>query len=410
VLILWLAWAVMIAQTSCWLLRPFSSKVSHTPQQAIRVASRLLFSASTTKAPPRYTGFVVGRLGRQQQQQQRVRPLWLSTAASDGDERKRVLFLGTPDVAGTTLRTLYKATLEPDCAYRLVGVVTQPAKRRKRKGKVEPSPVGLVAEELGLTTLCPESAKDDGFLSVLENELMPDVCVTAAYGQYLPKRFLNIPKRGTLNIHPSLLPRWRGASPVQRSLEAGDNPVGVTVLFTVSKMDAGPIVAQQEISIDENDTATTVLPMLFGVGTQLLLDALPGVLARMIDSSEAELRVWNESAAVCHNRARGFSMWPQTYLTVRVGARPDPIRLKVLTTRVVASPPPPYNDDEKDAATARIIMPGPKKTSGLYVTCYDGSVLELVEVQPPTKRPFPARDFQNGYPDETICWVHPDEL
>lgn len=340
-----------------------------------------------------------------------------------------MLFLGTPDVAATTLRTLHEATLEPDCDYRLVGVVTQPAKRRKRKGKVEPSPVGFVAEELGLTMLCPESAKDDAFLSKLENELMPDVCITAAYGQYLPKRFLSIPKCGTLNIHPSLLPRWRGASPVQRSLEAGDNPVGVTVLFTVSKMDAGPIVAQQEVVIDENDTATTVLPMLFGVGTKLLLGALPGVLsgqvtmetatqqreedataARMIDSREAELRVWNESAAVCHNRARGFSMWPQTYLTVRVGTRPDPIRLKVLTTRVVDSPPPPSNDEENGAGTARIIVPGPKKTDGLYVTCYDGSVLELVEVQPPTKRPFPARDFQNGYPDETIRWVHPDEL
>ena len=96
-------------------------------------------------------------------------------------------------------------------------------------------------------------AKDPEFLTDLETNFRPDLCITAAYGQYLPKRFLAIPKYGTLNIHPSLLPRWRGASPVQRSLEAGDNPVGVSVLFTVSKMDAGPIVSQTEETIDEND-------------------------------------------------------------------------------------------------------------------------------------------------------------
>jgi methionyl-tRNA formyltransferase len=431
-IILWLTLGMMVAHASSWILKPLSSKAVHFSRQVTGVGCRLLFSVSATTAPSRCPRAVFfGRVGWQQQ---RARPVWLSTTAldvateDDSDKRKRVLFLGTPDVAATTLRTIHKATLEPNCEYRLVGVVTQPAKRRKRKGKVEPSPVGFVAEELGLVTLCPESAKDDDFLSVLENEVMPDVCITAAYGQYLPKRFLGIPKHGTLNIHPSLLPKWRGASPVQRSLEAGDNPVGVTVLFTVSKMDAGPIVAQQEVTIDENDTATIVLPMLFEVGTKLLLDALPSVLleqvtmetatqqredhataARMIDSSEAELRVWNETAAECHNRARGFSMWPQTFLTVRIGTRPDPIRLKVLTTRVVASPPPPQ-DDEKDATRARTIVPGPKKTDGLFVKCYDGSVLELVEVQPPTKRPFPARDFQNGYPDETIRWVHPDEL
>lgn len=396
----------------------------------------------------------------------RVSSLFSSVAGASEDEekvdrRKRLVFLGTPDVAATCLQRLHDASQHPDAPFQVVAVVTQPPTRRRRKGpSMEPSPVGRVANALGVPVLHPDSAKDDTFLTALENDFRPDVCVTAAYGQYLPKRFLNIPQCGTLNIHPSLLPKWRGASPVQRSLEAGDNPVGVTVLFTVSKMDAGPIVAQEAVSIDENDTATTILPLLFDLGTNQLLQVLPDVLsgritpntatlqddtaatqAAMIHPRQAELQVWKESARTCHNRCRGFSMWPQTYLTVRVGVRPELIKLKIWLTRVVSdkptmtvdptsviSPgsdrmgagssvtfgdesvlsPPVVEDDDNDPTT--VIRFGPsKQKGGLYVTCYDGSILELLEVQPPTRRSFRAKDFQNGYPDETIRWVRPSD-
>ena len=121
-------------------------------------------------------------------------------------------------------------------------------------------------------------AKDPEFLDDLEQNIKPDLCITAAYGQYLPKRFLATPTYGTVNIHPSLLPRWRGASPVQRSLEANDNPIGVSVLFTVSKMDAGPVISQKEYNVGEEEQATTVLAHLFDVGTDMLLEAIPDVL------------------------------------------------------------------------------------------------------------------------------------
>lgn len=349
-----------------------------------------------------------------------------SALYSSGEEettpsaKKRIAFLGTPDVAATCLRAVYDASLQPESPYEIAAVITQPPKRRKRKGKPEPSPVGKVADELGLSVLCPEKANDAGFLTALEEEIRPDLCITAAYGQYLPKRFLNTPPCGTVNIHPSLLPKWRGASPVQRSLEAGDDPVGVTVLFTVSKMDAGPIIAQKEQHVDENAMATEVLPMLFGIGTELLVDALPDVLdgkitpetaspqdenlatqATMIDASEGELKVWEESARTCHNRLRGFAYWPQAFLYVKVGDRPDTIKLKVTQTRVVEG----ADDDEP----TDVIRLGPTKKSGLYLTCGDGSTLELLRVQPATRKEFPARDFQNGYPGETIRWVRPPE-
>ena len=254
----------------------------------------------------------------------------------------------------------------------------------------------------------------------LETNITPDLCVTAAYGQYLPKRFLATPTYGTVNIHPSLLPRWRGASPVQRALEAGDQPCGVSVLFTVSKMDAGPIIAQKEEYVDENDTATTLLPHLFDIGTKCLLEAMPGLLsgeitmetatqqdeslvvnADMISSSEAELRVWEMSAKTCHNRLRGFSMWPGVFIYVQIGDEEnimDPFKLKILETRVLPETQQPTD----------VITLGPDKKDGLRLVCGDGSVLEMLRVQPAGKKGMDGKSFMNGYPNKTIRWVEPE--
>jgi methionyl-tRNA formyltransferase len=241
------------------------------------------------------------------------------------------------------------------------------------------------------------------------------LCITAAYGQYLPKRFLATPTYGTVNIHPSLLPKWRGASPVQRSLEAGDNPVGVTVLFTISKMDAGPIIAQEEQMIDENDQATTVLPLLFEMGTNMLLEVLPDILegkitmetaqpqdeslvvnANMIDASEAELRVWQESARVCHNRVRGFSMWPGTFCYLQIGdEEQEPTKVKIAKTRVL----------EESAEPTDVIEIGPNKGDGLRLVCGDGSILEVLELQPVTRKVMDAKSFVNGLQGRSVRWV-----
>ena len=224
-----------------------------------------------------------------------------------------------------------------------------------------------------------------------------------------------------MNIHPSLLPRWRGASPVQRSLEAGENPVGVSVLFTVSKMDAGPIVCQETAEIDENDTATNVLPFLFDIGTKSLLNkALPDVLsgkvtmetgsiqqdesmvvnASLIDASEGELKVWEQSATTCHNKARGFSMWPGTFMYFLIGDNEsdEPVKVKVAETRVL----------EMEEPLSDTVELGPKKGDGLRVICYDGSILELLQVQPATRKVMDAKSFVNGLQGQSLKWVKPD--
>jgi len=254
-------------------------------------------------------------------------------------------------------------------------------------------------------------------LDTLQDTIQPDLCITAAYGQYLPKRFLAAPTHGTVNIHPSLLPRWRGASPVQRSLEAGDNPVGVTVLFTVSKMDAGPIIAQEEHKMeDDTQDAAALLPFLFDVGTQSLLQHLPRLLngeitmdtataqcdddvvnADMISPKEAQLRPWEETATQLNNRRRGFAMWPGVYVWLQIGDA-TPIKYKLIETSVLAG-------GVRDVTDVIVTQ-----KSGLEMVCCDGSVLQITRLQPATRKPMDAVSFLNGLQGKTVRYVpEPDE-
>ena len=334
----------------------------------------------------------------------------------EDDDKARVLFLGTPDVAAMSLKTIYEQSQCPNSAYTIVGVVT-----KKRICKRKPSPVRLVAEELDLPyILYPEKASNIDFLNELENIVKPDLCITAAYGEYLPKRFLQLPKFGTLNIHPSLLPRWRGASPVQRSLEAGDNPVGVSVLFTTSKMDSGPIITQKILTINENDQATTIRPRLYDIGTQLLLDILPKVIAgeitmnnasiqdesqaveaSKINTAEGQLHPESMSAIECHNRVRGFSLWPGTYIYIQIGEddeKREPIKMKIAESNVL---------DKTMLHSNNFIQIGPNAKDGLRLVCADGSVLELRKVQPITRNghTMDARSFVNGLQGQSVRWI-----
>jgi methionyl-tRNA formyltransferase len=179
-------------------------------------------------------------------------------------------------------------------------------------------------------------------------------------------------------------------------------------------MDAGPIIAQKEQEVDSETTATELLPMMFTVGTDLLLAAMPGILsgtitmatatpqdeslvtkADMIDSSEGELRFWEESATQLLNKLRGFAMWPGVYMHVKVEGRDEIIKVKVIKARVV---------QDQSAYPSDVIELGPNKKDGLYCVCHDGTILELLIVQPATKKPFSAKDLKNGYPGETLRW------
>jgi methionyl-tRNA formyltransferase len=306
---------------------------------------------------------------------------------------QKVVFLGTPSVAAHALQLIFDAADKQ--GFVLVAIVTQPPARSSRGGPPTPSPVHAFALEKGLPVLCPESAKEEAFLAELES-LKPDLCITAAYGQVLNERFLAIPRWGTLNIHPSLLPEFRGAAPVQRAVEAGVLQTGVSVAFTVRAMDSGPVVAQLRVNVDEKIKAPELLHQLFEAGAKLLLENLAGVFsgktkgvaqiedrathAKKINPQEGQLR-WSENAKVLHNKVRAFAGWPGTRAVFAWDGQTQEV--KIITTQVGI---------EQAKLGRKVVL----VRDVLQVECDDGSVLEIGELQPPGKKVLKARDFWNG--------------
>ncbi|NBO36983.1 methionyl-tRNA formyltransferase [bacterium] len=315
--------------------------------------------------------------------------------------KKQIVFLGTPAIVVPVLERL----LIENPFYQVIAVVSQPPTRATRGNSLTLSPVQACAEAAGLLVLTPENAKAPDFIAQLA-ELSPDVCVTAAYGQVLSEEFLALPKHGTLNIHPSLLPLYRGAAPVQRALEDGVSETGVTVARTVRAMDAGPIVAQLRYRVDQSIKAPELLSLLFKLGAEELVRILPDYFsgrceiyeqeharatkAKKLSVEESLLRPDENTATALHNRVRGFAGWPGTRLLLSNVS--ESFEVKVITTRV--SP-------KIRAANREIVLQG----DALEMVCGDGSVLEILELQAPGKRAMMARDFWNGMKTKNLRWV-----
>lgn len=308
--------------------------------------------------------------------------------------KSKVVFLGTPAVALPVFKALANAAEH----VHVLAVVSQPPARAPRGGGLVPSPVHQAALDAGIPVLCPETAKDPEFLEQLA-QLAPDVCVTAAYGNILPDAFLAIPRRGTLNVHPSLLPAFRGAAPVQRAVEAGLDVSGVTVALTVKAMDAGPIVAQKTWPIAPEIKAPELLVTLFELGAQLLVRCLPDFVAGRLPVREqdhgqatkapkiAPEEGWldfSRGAKACHDRVRAFAGWPGTRTKLRVDR--EVVDTKIVTTRIVP----------QGAVLGVPVGDVFLTASGFAVTCGDGAFLEILELQPAGKRILSAKEFLNG--------------
>lgn len=306
---------------------------------------------------------------------------------------RRVVFLGTPSVAVIVLRALIAAP-----GLKVVAVVTQPPARSSRRGAATASPVHLFAEENGVPVLVPESAKDPAFLRELA-ALQPDLCVTAAYGNILPEAFLAIPPFGTLNVHPSLLPAYRGAAPVQRALEAGEIVTGVTIARTVKAMDAGPIVFQEEADIGADETAPALLERMFELGAARLVQILPDYFAGKITLWEQDhacashARKMNPDdawldfslpAQSLYNKFRAFFGWPGSKMTLTLDE--EQVECKILEMR-----PAPLG-------TAEISFVG----DALRLPAGNGTALDILQLQPAGKRALSARDFRNGLRGRSI--------
>ncbi len=304
--------------------------------------------------------------------------------------------MGTPEIAIPALRALVAM---PDIA--VVAVVTRRDQRVGRGQTLTPPPVKRAAQELGLPVLQPGSLKRTEAQTLLAS-YAPDVIVVFAFGQILPAAVLALPPHGCLNIHTSLLPRYRGAAPITAALLAGDRVTGTTIMLMAEGLDTGPILAQAELTINPAETTATLTDRLAEQGARLLTATLPRWLAGEItpqpqdDSAATMTRLirkedgiidWTQSATEIDRQVRAYTPWPGASTLWR--GQP----LKILAAHVA-----------EDHATAvpstpgTVVTTGPGKTAQLGVVCGAGTVLILEMIQLPGKRALPAIEVVRGYP------------
>ncbi len=236
----------------------------------------------------------------------------------------RVVFMGTPDFAVPTLKALLAA---PD--FEVVGAVTQPDRPAGRGNLLQPSPVKQVAAAAGIAVLQPEKLrKPEAFESL--RALSPDLIVVAAFGQILRQNVLDLPRYGCINVHASLLPRWRGAAPIQAAIKAGDAQTGITIMRMDAGLDTGPMLGQRAIPISPDDTGASMHDKLAALGGSLLLELLPPYLrgellpapqddsrqtyAPMLKKEDGAID-WAQPALVVERQVRAYHPWPGTYTT-----------------------------------------------------------------------------------------------
>lgn len=259
------------------------------------------------------------------------------------DHKIKIIFMGTPEFGAIVLEELVKNDYKP------VLVITAPDKPVGRKQILTPSPVKIIADEYNISLGQPEKIQDTKYK--IQNT-KPDLIIVASYGQILPKEILDIPKYGCLNVHPSLLPKYRGPSPIQYAILNGDKETGVTIMLMDEKMDHGPILAQQELEFQiSNFQFLNLHDKLAELGAKLLLDTIPKWLNKEIkpqtqDESKATYTKiltkedgkidWRKSVEVLERQIRAFSPWPGSYTIFNDGGRV--MKIKILKARIYQSP------------------------------------------------------------------------
>lgn len=233
----------------------------------------------------------------------------------------RVVFMGSPQFALPSLKTLSEQ-------YSIVAVVSQPDRPAGRGRSSRPPATKVFAVEAGIPIYQPERLRDAEAISRIA-ELQPDLLVVAAYGQILPQSLLDLPENGSLNVHASLLPRWRGAAPVQAAIRSGDTESGITIMQMDAGLDTGPILSQRRISIEPGETGGSLTERLSHVGAELLIETLPGYLSRetipeaqdemlstyapLLEKSDGALDL-RETAEQLVRQIRAFDPWPGTFI------------------------------------------------------------------------------------------------
>jgi methionyl-tRNA formyltransferase len=299
--------------------------------------------------------------------------------------------MGTADLSCASLEALLN---EP--GFQVIAVVTQPDRPKGREMKLQPTRVKEIALKAGLPVLQPEKARDEQFVGELRR-LKPDIIAVAAYGQILPQSILDLPPLGCVNVHTSLLPKYRGASPIQSAILNGDTETGVTIMKMDAGMDTGAILTQERTPIHEEDNGQTLHDRLAQLGAQLLVRTLPDFSAGKIQprsqptdgiSHARKIRKedgridWNLSAREIWNRVRAFTPWPGAF--THLPASPQPHLLKIWQAEPIG-----------ESATTGEILRADK--NGIVVGCGSGA-LRILTLQREGGRRLTAQEFVAGHP------------
>ena len=298
----------------------------------------------------------------------------------------RIVYMGTPDFAVASLERLIAD------GHDIAAVFTQPDKPQGRKMKLTPPPVKQLAMQHDIPVYQPDTFKNESQLALLQ-ELNPEVIVVVAYGKLLPGYVLDLPKYGCINVHGSLLPKYRGAAPVQWMVLNGEQTAGVTTMYMDRGLDTGDILLMRETEVGENETAGELFDRLAAMGADLIsetLARLPEGIARTPQDDSASTYVsvldksmavvdWTKSAQEVHNLIRGFNPAPSTFTKL-----PNGKSLKIWCSRMT--------DKNTTAAPGTVIE---LSKHSFFVACGSG-VLEITEVQPESKKRMPAQVFING--------------
>lgn len=303
----------------------------------------------------------------------------------------RIVFFGTPGFAVPSLRELLTSQ------HQLVAVVTRADRPRDRGHRIAEPPVKTLAQVHGLTVLQPAALRSDSFLAALR-QVAPDLGVVVAYGKLLPEELLRVPRLGMINVHASLLPKFRGAAPVERAIMAGESETGVTIMRVVRELDAGPILEAESRVIDRDETGAEVAQDLARRGARLLgrvVDALAtgSVIERPQDDRLATYAPrltkdegaidWKQPARVIHDQVRALRSWPHAFTYL------DGIRLLVLRTAVS-----PGRAGEATAQPGEVVA---ADGDDLLVAALGEERVALREIQPEGRRAMTARAFLAGH-------------
>ena len=303
----------------------------------------------------------------------------------------RIIFMGTAELSCDSLRALIES---PGC--QVVAVVTQPDRPKGRELKLQPSPVKVLALQTNLPVLQPERARDEAFLGALR-DLQPDLIAVAAYGQILPQSLLDLPRFGCLNVHTSLLPRYRGAAPIQWAILNGDTETGVTIMKMDAGLDTGAILSQARTPVYPEDNSETLHDRLARLGAELLVKTIPEYVAggipplaqpaegvsyaSKIKKQDGQID-WTQSARVIWNRVRGLVPWPGAFSYLP--GQPQPHLLKIWQAEAV----------ERSGSAGEILQ---ADKTGIVVGC-GRDALRVSVLQREGGRRLRVQEFLAGHP------------